>query len=69
MRSPCGKAPDPQTLEITDENPIAEGALSQLAYFVVLPKHVWRERVGEDGKACGHSDPRRSPPYPAVLSP
>ena len=43
------EAPDPQTLVITYERPVGN-VLPQLQQFFILPKHVWQEHVGEDGK-------------------
>ena len=42
-------APDPQTLVITYEQAVGN-ALAQLQQFFVLPKHVWEQYTGNDGK-------------------
>lgn len=42
-------APDPETLVITYEQPVAN-VLPQLQQFFVLPKHVWERYTGNDGK-------------------
>ena len=42
-------APDPQTLQITYDEPVAN-VLPQLQQFFVLPKHIWEPHVGSDGK-------------------
>ncbi len=43
------EAPDPQTLVITYERPVGN-VLPQLQQFFILPKHVWEEHVGNNGK-------------------
>jgi peptide/nickel transport system substrate-binding protein len=43
------EAPDPQTLVITYEKPVAN-VLSQLTQFWILPKHIWQPQEGSDGK-------------------
>jgi peptide/nickel transport system substrate-binding protein len=40
-------APDPNTFVVTYAQPRAPGALSALAYFSVLPKHVWESHVDD----------------------
>ncbi|MCW6009324.1 peptide ABC transporter substrate-binding protein [Micromonospora sp. CPCC 205371] len=43
-------APDPRTFVVTYTKPVAPGALTALAYFSVLPKHIWEPHAGNDGK-------------------
>ncbi|MGH3031319.1 MAG: ABC transporter substrate-binding protein [Gaiellaceae bacterium] len=43
------EAPDPQTLVITYERPVGN-VLPQLQQFFILPKHVWQEHVGNNGR-------------------
>lgn len=42
-------ATDPQTLVISYDQPVGN-ALPQLQQFFVLPKHVWEQHTGNDGK-------------------
>jgi peptide/nickel transport system substrate-binding protein len=42
-------APDPQTLVISYDQAVGN-ALAQLQQFFVLPKHVWEQYTGNDGK-------------------
>ncbi|MFD1936866.1 ABC transporter substrate-binding protein [Nonomuraea mangrovi] len=43
-------APDPDTFVVTYADPLPPTALSSLAYFSVLPKHVWSSHTGNGGK-------------------
>ena len=50
-------APDPQTLVITYEQPVGN-VLPQLQQFFILPKHVWEQHVGADGKGLKQFNPQ-----------
>jgi peptide/nickel transport system substrate-binding protein len=51
------EAPDPQTLVITYEQPVGN-VLPQLQQFFILPKHVWEQHVGSDGKGLKQFNPQ-----------
>ncbi|MGH3059651.1 MAG: ABC transporter substrate-binding protein [Gaiellaceae bacterium] len=51
------EAPDPQTLVITYDQPVGN-VLPQLQQFFVLPKHVWEQHVGADGKGLKQFNPQ-----------
>jgi peptide/nickel transport system substrate-binding protein len=51
------EAPDPQTLVITYEEPVGN-VLPQLQQFFILPKHVWEQHVGSDGKGLKQFNPQ-----------
>ena len=51
------EAPDPQTLVITYERPVGN-VLPQLQQFFILPKHVWEQHVGSNGKGLKQFNPQ-----------
>ena len=51
------EAPDPQTLVITYQRPVGN-VLPQLQQFFILPKHVWEQHVGSDGKGLKQFNPQ-----------
>ncbi|MGH3036079.1 MAG: ABC transporter substrate-binding protein, partial [Gaiellaceae bacterium] len=51
------EAPDPQTLVMTYEQPVGN-VLPQLQQFFVLPKHIWEQHVGSDGKGLKQYNPQ-----------
>jgi peptide/nickel transport system substrate-binding protein len=51
------EAPDPQTLVITYDQPVGN-VLPQLQQFFILPKHVWEQHVGNDGKGLKQFNPQ-----------
>jgi peptide/nickel transport system substrate-binding protein len=51
------EAPDPQTLVITYEQPVGN-VLPQLQQFFILPKHIWEQHVGTDGKGLKQFNPQ-----------
>jgi peptide/nickel transport system substrate-binding protein len=55
------RAPDPQTLVITYEQPVGN-VLPQLQQFFILPKHVWEPIAGADGKGLKKARPAESLP-------
>ena len=57
-------APNPQTLKITYDRPIAP-ALSNLAQFFILPQHVWSKKVGKNGKGLKEFKPQDDLPVVA----
>lgn len=54
-------APDPATLVITYDGPIAN-ALPQLQTLFILPKHVWEAKVGTDGEQLEKYAPQQELP-------
>ena len=50
-------APDPQTLVIEYATPVGN-VLPQLQQFFILPKHVWEQHVGADGKGLKQFNPQ-----------
>jgi peptide/nickel transport system substrate-binding protein len=51
------EAPDPQTLVISYERPVGN-VLPQLQQFFILPKHVWEQHIGTDGKGLKQFNPQ-----------
>jgi peptide/nickel transport system substrate-binding protein len=58
------EAPDPQTLVINYDQPVGN-VLPQLQQFFVLPKHVWEQYLGNDGKDLKKVKPEESLPLVA----
>ena len=58
------EAPDPETLVITYEQPVGN-ALPNLQQFFILPKHVWEQYLGNDGKDLKKVKPEDSLPLVA----
>jgi len=58
------EAPDPQTLVINYDRPVGN-VLPQLQQFFVLPKHVWEQHLGNDGKDLKKVKPEESLPLVA----
>ena len=57
-------APDPQTLVVTYDEPVGN-VLPQLQQFFVLPKHVWEQHTGNNGKDLKKVRPEESLPLVA----
>jgi peptide/nickel transport system substrate-binding protein len=57
-------APDPQTLVITYDTPVGN-VLPQLQQFFILPKHVWEQHLGNNGKDLKKVKPEDSLPLVA----
>ena len=57
-------APNPQTLVITYNRPIAP-ALSNLAQFFILPQHVWSTKIGKNGTGLKEFKPQDELPVVA----
>jgi peptide/nickel transport system substrate-binding protein len=55
------EAPDPQTLVITYKKPVGN-VLPQLQQWFVLPKHIWEDEVGADGKGLKTFKPQDQMP-------
>ena len=55
------EAPDPATVVITYEKPVAN-VLPQLQQFFIFPKHVWEQHAGHDGKDLKDWDPASALP-------
>jgi peptide/nickel transport system substrate-binding protein len=51
------EAPDPQTLVITYDQPVGN-VLPQLQQFFILPKHVWEQHLGSNGKGLKQFNPQ-----------
>ncbi len=57
-------APDQQTLVITYDQPVGN-VLPQLQQFFILPRHVWEQHLGNDGKDLKKVKPEDSLPLVA----